>query len=115
MNLEEIQAWVRAAIIDDWRVTHPLSSDKRIHLERDGFVAHATLRERDHSLMVWGGDGLVIDTPNPYSWRACLQGLRRCERCPDYVGKTERAYFANRVCPKCAEALAEDTDRYTKD
>lgn len=115
MKLEEIQSWVRSAIIDDWKVAHTGNDGHLLTLERDGFVAIATLRIAYPQLKVYGSDRLHIKPPVPYSWRACVAAMKRCEECPDYVGVTTRAGFANRVCPSCAAKLETWTDEVTRD
>lgn len=114
-TLGEVQSWVRAAIIDNWKVTSPMRNDRVMRLERDGFIALATMRERDPKLHVWGPDTLAIKPPSVYSFRDCSLALRRCERCPDYVGVTERAGFSNRVCPSCAKEMGDWTEEITSD
>lgn len=113
MDLQAVQAWTKAAIIDDWRATE--HRDGTLKLERDGFSALVILRQYDPSLTVWGRDGLQIQIPVPYSWSGCIEAMKKCERHPEYQGETRRAGFANRVCPACADALSQWTDEVTSD
>lgn len=113
MDLQTVREWSRAAIIDDWRAVE--HKDGTLKLERDGFSALVILRDYDPQLYLWGRDGLAVQIPVPYSWRAVVDGMNRCEKCPDYVGVTERAGFANRVCPACATAMSQWTEEVTRD
>ena len=113
-HLTWAREWTRAAIIDDWTaVDH---KDGMLTLERDGFRAIATLDPLRPSIKVWGPDKLGICVPEHYSWRACLDALKRCDRCVNYVGPTYGIGFADRVCGACKGMLGEKYhDEITKD
>jgi hypothetical protein len=109
-EIADVRAWREAAIKDGWAISplyHGEDFDHSCRLAKEGFLTQIV----SGSIMLWGPDGLIVDTPWPYSWIALVSGLEICGVC-GARGKTVRVGFAHRVCPECrAKRLPKDEPR----
>jgi hypothetical protein len=113
VNINEVRAWVAAAVADGWTIEPTYgdheSVERAARLTRDGFVAQALMRDDlppivGAALYLWGPDGLAILTPRTYSFDSLVAGLRVCSKCRARNVDTQRVGFAGRVCATCLPA-----------
>lgn len=113
-TIKDVRAWVEAARKDGWAISATYSSEsveRAAKLEREGWNALAIMRPQGldgtwpvkdcASLSVWGPDGLQINVPSSYSWKACQEALSLCNVCGQKSKDVERASFAGRYCNAC--------------
>ena len=112
-HMEEVRAWVTAAIVDGWTFEPTYKSEpagRAVTLDKGDWKAMAVTREPleganrypDASLIVWGPGEISVRHTFPYDWDKLVENLQVCSFCKKtFVGEPYRVMFADRACQTC--------------